>query len=168
MSLPALRSLFASFGATLCGAGLVLGALFVAASLMPTLVPRSPYLQGALSGLCFAVGYGLGWALRGLWRAFELPEASGRMRRRTLMVAGTVCGLTIVMAMWWHVVWQNRLRALMQLPDLNTSGLLAMTVIAVVVFVLLLVTVRLFTRLKRALARRFKRRLPPEPPRFWP
>nr|MCE2739783.1 hypothetical protein [Rhodobacter sp.] len=47
--------------------GLILGTLFFAASLTPSLVPRHPAVQGVLSGFCLAAGYGLGVALRALW-----------------------------------------------------------------------------------------------------
>ena len=49
---------------SLSGVGLFLGALFFAAALTPTLVPRSYVTQGALAGACFAIGYGAGV----LWR----------------------------------------------------------------------------------------------------
>ncbi|WP_240769049.1 hypothetical protein [Paracoccus liaowanqingii] len=35
------------------GMGLVIGALFVAGSLTPSLIPRSPEIQGILAGFCF-------------------------------------------------------------------------------------------------------------------
>jgi uncharacterized membrane protein len=50
------RSIWRSFS----GLGLLLGAVFLAASLTPSLIPRTFVLQGALAGVCFGVGYGLG------------------------------------------------------------------------------------------------------------
>ena len=52
---------------TFSGLGLVIGALFFAAALTPSLIPRSPLLQGVLSGVCFAIGYGLGVLLLAAW-----------------------------------------------------------------------------------------------------
>ena len=40
---------------SLSGVGLMLGALFFAASLTPTLIPRSYLTQGVLAGACFAI-----------------------------------------------------------------------------------------------------------------
>ena len=48
----------------LCGVGLILGTLFFAASLTPSLVPRTVQIQGLLAGLCMALGYGIGVLLR--------------------------------------------------------------------------------------------------------
>lgn len=42
---------------SLSGVGLALGALFFAAALTPTLVPRSYLMQGVLAGTCFAIVY---------------------------------------------------------------------------------------------------------------
>ena len=78
--MPSLSSSRAApFWSALCGAGLVLGMLFVVASLTPSLVPRSPLLQGVLSGLCFSAGYGCGVLLRRFWRMLgwaELPDVA--------------------------------------------------------------------------------------------
>ena len=40
--------------------GLLVGTLFFAASLTPSLNPRSVLVQGVLSGFCLAAGYGVG------------------------------------------------------------------------------------------------------------
>lgn len=145
---------------TLCGTGLVLGTLFFAASLTPSLVPRAPWLQGALSGLCFAAGYGLGALLRQLWRALGWPESQGRLRQLGLAGLLLLSLSSMVGALWWAAAWQNRLRALMGLPDIDSAGPLSIALVATAVFVLLLAVGRLFRRLRQALARRFTQRLP--------
>ena len=63
---------------SLSGVGLCLGTLFFAASLTPSLIPRGFLIQGALSGLCFAIGYGIGIAWQWLWRFLQLPEPGER------------------------------------------------------------------------------------------
>lgn len=156
----ALQGWFAALLSSLCGSGLVLGALFVAASLTPTLVPRSPVLQGALSGLCFAAGYALGVVLRGIWRALGLRETQGRFRQWTLTTILLFCVLAIGGSLGWAAAWQNRLRALMKMPAIDSAGQFTIVVVALVVFALLLLVTRLFRRLRQALTNRFERRLP--------
>ena len=68
---------------SLCGGGIVLGALFFAASLTPTLIPRNYLTQGVLAGTCFAIGYAAGIFWRWLWHYLELPEPSERLRSTT-------------------------------------------------------------------------------------
>ena len=62
---------------SLSGTGLLLGTLFFAASLTPTLIPRTYLTQGVLGGGVFAIGYGLGVFWRWLWGYMELPTPEG-------------------------------------------------------------------------------------------
>ena len=57
----------------LCTVGVLLGTLFLSVSLSPSLLPRPFAVQGVLSGLSFAFGYGLGVA--GLVDDAEHPPA---------------------------------------------------------------------------------------------
>jgi uncharacterized membrane protein len=61
--------------------GLLLGTLFFAASLTPTLVPRTSLTQGVLSGWCLAAGYGIGVFGDWLLTYVGLPKLEGRARR---------------------------------------------------------------------------------------
>lgn len=155
-----MRTLPLAFISSLCGAGLVLGTLFMAASLTPTLVPRAPMLQGVLSGVCFAAGYGLGVLGRNLWRALGWPTAGGRFRQASLAGVLLLCGITIGAALWWARVWQNRLRALMDMPAIDSAGPFTIAAVAAVAFALLLLLTRLFRLVRQGLARRMRQRIP--------
>jgi uncharacterized membrane protein len=155
-----LFNFFSSWFTSMCGAGLVLGTLFVAASLTPSLVPRAPLLQGVLSGLCFAAGYGSGVLLRGLWRSLGWPEARGRFRQISLGTVLLLCLLAMAGSLWWAAAWQNRLRALMDLPAIDSVGPIAIALVASGVFALLLLVARGFRHMRQALTGRFQRRLP--------
>ncbi|MEY2853387.1 MAG: hypothetical protein RL030_519, partial [Pseudomonadota bacterium] len=94
-------------------AGLLLGALFFLASLTPSLIPRAAPAQAALSGICIAIGYGLGVLLRWLWRYLELPVpafAKHPGRWRAVLV---VCALIFAVGLWRGQHWDNVLRELM-------------------------------------------------------
>ena len=45
------------------GVGLTVGGIFLAASLLPSLLPRFAVVQGVISGVSLVVGYGLGTAV---------------------------------------------------------------------------------------------------------
>jgi hypothetical protein len=97
-SVPKLERPLAVWSQSLCGAGVVLGTTFFAATLTPTLIPRSFSTQGILAGICFAIGYGCGVLLRSLWRYLELPEPRFRIRgivnaviAVVSLAVGTVC-----------------------------------------------------------------------------
>ena len=156
----AYRLRLTSFSSSLCVVGMALGVLLVAASLMPTLVPRSPLVQGLLSGVCLSAGYGLGVMLRGLWRALGLREARGRLRRWSIGAVLLVCATTMALALVWMATWQNRLRALMHMSPVEGTGVLLVLVLTLMVFVILLVLARLFGWLWMTLTQHVQRRLP--------
>jgi uncharacterized membrane protein len=142
------------------GLGLVLGTLFFAASLTPSLVPRGAVVQGLLSGLSLAAGYGLGVALRAGWYALQLPGPQGRTRTAGLVAAVAACALLTGGAMWQAAVWQNRLRALMEMPPLEASHPATVLVVAVGVFLAVLLLARLIRGTWRRLSARLARHLP--------
>ena len=80
--------------------GLVIGVLFFAVSLTPSLIPRPYMLQGVLSGCSLAAGYGLGVFGRWLWHYLELPALAPRLGRviRVLAVAG--CAGVAIVFLW--------------------------------------------------------------------
>ena len=86
------RRFFLSFSAT----GLALGTLFFAASLTPSLLPRTYVTQGLLSGVAMACGYGLGVLLSVLWFWLELQEPKDRVRLWLKAAAGGLCGLVVL------------------------------------------------------------------------
>jgi uncharacterized membrane protein len=122
--------------------GLLLGTLFFAASLTPTLIPRNYLTQGVLSGLSAAVGYGCGFFLRWLWRYLELPE----LRAHILM--------------WQASEWQNSIRRLMQLAPVDTAHPLEVGAIALITFVVLVAFGRLFKRTLVFVSEKLRRFVP--------
>ena len=70
--------------------GVLVGTVFLSVSLSPSLLPRPFAIQGVLSGLSFAAGYGLGVAGLGLWRFMQLPVAGKQTARRLSTIAGAL------------------------------------------------------------------------------
>ncbi|AWC22006.1 putative membrane protein [Aminobacter sp. MSH1] len=124
--------------------GLLLGTLFFAASLTPTLIPRNYLTQGVLSGLSAAVGYGCGFFLRWLWRYLELPELKARILIGGKLVAAVACGIVGLVFLWRASEWQNSIRSLMKLDPVDTAHPLEVGAIALVTFIVLVALGRLF------------------------
>jgi len=142
------------------GLGLLLGTVFFAASLTPSLVPRGATVQGLLSGMSLAAGYGLGVVLRGGWRALQLPSPQGRARTLFVLVAVAVSAALAGVTIWRAAVWQNRLRALMEMPPIEAIHPATVLGVTLAVFLLLVLVVRLIRGTWRRISARLARRLP--------
>lgn len=145
---------------SLSGVGLMLGALFFAAALTPTLIPRSYLTQGALAGGCFAIGYLAGLCWRWLWHYLELPEPSARVRSGANALAAAACLLIVIIFLWRSAEWQNSIRAVMKMTPVETAHPFKVCGIALITFVVLLALGRLFVLLARFLAARNRRFIP--------
>ncbi len=138
-------------------------AVFLAASLTPSLLPRPMLVQAVLSGLSFAVGYGLGAGWIALWRYLGLPAFGGRLARASGIVAAVICVSLVVVSLWHAVHWQNSLREIMGMEELPEFQPLLLVPVAVATFLLLLAVARVFrwlsVRASRGLARYVPRRV---------
>lgn len=138
----------------------MLGALFFAAALTPTLIPRSYLTQGALAGGCFAIGYFAGVLWRRLWHYLELPEPSARARSVANALVATGCLVVVIFSLWRTAEWQNEIRAVMKMAPVETAHPLKICAIALITFLVLLVLGRLFALIARFLAARIRRVIP--------
>jgi uncharacterized membrane protein len=145
---------------SLSGVGLVLGALFFATSLTPTLIPRSYLTQGALAGTCFAIGYGAGIFWRWLWHYLELPEPSARVRSATNALIAVGCFLIVVIFLWRAAEWQNSIRAAMKMEPVETAHPFKVCAIALITFLVILALARLFRLVTDFLSARTGRFIP--------
>ncbi|HVL20365.1 MAG TPA: alpha/beta-hydrolase family protein [Amaricoccus sp.] len=150
-----LGSLWRSFS----GLGLVIGAIFFALSLTPSLIPRAPALQGALGGLSFAIGYGLGNLAGGVWRWLELPIPPERIRRPATWIAAAAAAVVVLVYLWRSTAWQNSIRALMGMAPVESNGPLELAAVAVVVFLVMVLLARIFVLLIRLVERRAARHM---------
>jgi uncharacterized membrane protein len=145
---------------SLSGIGLVLGALLFAASLTPTLVPRSYLTQGVLAGACFAIGYGAGVLWRWLWHYLELPEPSLRIRSITNALVAVACVIVVIVYLWRAMEWQNSIRVVMKMEPVETAHPFKVCAIALITFFVLLALARLFKLVTRFLSTQIQRFVP--------
>ncbi len=154
------RRLVTSFLRSLSGPGLVLGTLFFAAALTPSLVPRATHFQGLISGVSLAAGYGIGVLGVMVWRGMQLPRATGWVLEWGRLVALIGCIGAAGFALSRAKGWQNELRSLMGMEPIPGVGVFTIAFVALAVFVLLLLLVRAFRGIRRAIARRLDPLLP--------
>ncbi|HET6630251.1 MAG TPA: alpha/beta-hydrolase family protein [Woeseiaceae bacterium] len=141
-------------------AGLLLGTLFAAFSLTPSLLPRSALMQGLVAGLSLAAGYAIGVIGGALWRYLELPLPRPRAARIVRAVAGVACLAVAVIFLLQAPEWQDSIRVQMDMPPVESTRPLTVGFIALLVFIVLLVAARLFRFTYRWIAQRLRRFVP--------
>lgn len=141
--------------------GLLIGTLFFALSMSPTLIPRPDTVQGIISGLALASGYGVGVFGIWIWKYFELPQPKEKSQNILQIAAGSFFLLITVISLWRATIWQNSLRQLMGMETDAFVQPVVVGLIAILVFLAVLLIGRLFLITKRFLARKMGNYVPP-------
>lgn len=140
---------------------ILLGLLFFAASLTPSLIPRGPEVQGILGGLVTAFGYLIGQIVSLLWRGAEMPRLSGRPAQiLTWIVAASVVAF-FLWVLWYSLTWQNDLREKMGMEPAAGLHMTKIVLFAVLTFVVAFLLGRLVASLFRLIRAWFYRIMPP-------
>ena len=137
--------------------GLLLGTLFFAASLTPSLLPRSFLTQGLVSGCSLAAGYFIGAFGHLLWAYMELPQPKGRLLRAAMLAAATGCAVVAVIFLWQTAGWQNSIRELMELKLVDTVYPFEVALTTLAVFAILMALAWFFRLTLRFVAIRVNR-----------
>jgi uncharacterized membrane protein len=142
------------------GLGMLVGAVFFAASLTPSLIPRTASVQGVLGGISFAMGYALGVLILWAWWYLELPAAGERLRRLAVWSVTAAAAVIVIAFLWRAADWQNSIRLLMGMPPVDSARPLQVGLIAAGVAALLILIGKLFLRTRGLIARRLERVMP--------
>ncbi len=113
---------------------ILLGLLFLAASLTPSLIPRDWVVQGILGGVVMALGYLIGRFCVACWRLLDLPEPKGRTVLAARLIVGVPTGIVLLWCLSSARRWQNGIRERMGMDLLESSNTFRMLVLALVVF----------------------------------
>ncbi|GIE95032.1 alpha/beta hydrolase [Paractinoplanes rishiriensis] len=139
--------------------GLVVAAVMFCMSLTPSLLPRSWLIQGLISGLLAAVGYGLGTLT--VWLGKQLtgrtPPRPGPIAWRVLAGVATV---GCVIFIYLGARWQTQIHRLVGLDPPPRIGYLLVLPVAVVTLVALIGLARLLRRAAQRLAALLSRWIP--------
>lgn len=137
--------------------GLLLGTLFFALSMSPTLLPRTNVIQGLISGLAMASGYGVGVFGIWLWSYLQLPKPKAYYQRKMQQIAAGIFLLTAVIFLWRASGWQNSLRELMGIEQGPGVQPVIIGLVAILVFLIVLFIARLFRMTHKAVSRQMQK-----------
>jgi uncharacterized membrane protein len=141
--------------------GLVFALTFFCLSVTPSLLPRGSVLQGIISGILTATGYGLGvlllWAVR---RLLGRPKPLLRPNRIAWIVLGVLSAILIVVFLWLGSGWQQEIHKLMGMDPPNRAGYILVLLIGVVLAVAFVGLGRVLRRTARWLTRLLGRFIP--------
>lgn len=155
-----LQSYFNRYSASFSFVGLVFATLLFAASLSPSLLPRHYIVQGLLSGLSTAVGYGVGVFSVWLWQYLEIPSPAAKVQVVSQRLSVVGVAIVVLSFLWRATVWQNSIRTLMEMQPVATAYPLRVAVIALFAAMILITAGRLLGRCWNFLADKLRRLLP--------
>lgn len=145
----------------LSAAGLITGALFWAAALTPSLIPRDGLLQGAIGGLCFSVGYALAVAVVALWVWLGFPLLP-RLLLKPVRVLSAIAALAIMLvAAFKGDSWQDEVRRALDMQPNGGSWPFVLLAVGLVLILLLMLAGRFFAALRDMVNAPLRRVLPP-------
>lgn len=142
-------------------AGLILGALFWAAALTPSLIPRDGLLQGAIGGLCFAAGYALAVAVVALWVWLGLPLLPKLLLKPIRILAAVAALAIMLVAAFKGDGWQDEVRTALDMPPNGGSWPVILILVGFVLIVVLMLAGRVFAALRDFVSAPLRRVLPP-------
>ena len=111
--------------------GVVVALLFFGISLTPSLLPRSWPIQGLLSGISAAGGYGVGVFIRWVFKHSPFPAASPRLQRWSWWAIWALAAVTIPFMLWLASGWQREIRDMVGVTSDDRYVYLGVFVIAV-------------------------------------
>ncbi|MEU0540499.1 alpha/beta-hydrolase family protein [Nocardia sp. NPDC005978] len=146
--------------------GVVIGAIFFAWSVSPSLLPRTWIFQGLVSGISAVIGYGVGCVLEWAFRKWAWPRIPARTRARVrlaqpgdrirqivklVIVLGAALGAAAILAR--SARWQRDLQVLMGMEPTETSSYLRAELLAAATVALVIGLFRLVRWLIRTIVR---------------
>lgn len=118
----------------ICIPSLMLGVMFFAMSLTPSLIPREPMVQGILGGLVMAIGYLCGRIAALIWLAVDFPRLSQPISRILLLLLVGLALASLAFTLTASLTWQNDLRTKMGMQAVDSLNTVSVLVVASATF----------------------------------
>lgn len=140
--------------------GLVVGALFFAFSLYPSMLPRTYIFQSVISAITLVIGYGIGVLGEWLWHYLQIPALKNRARKITIGIFVGLVAFAVLSASWQAVGWQNSVRQVFGIESIGITYILFSAVLTLVIAIVLLIIARSIRKLYQFIAALINKLLP--------
>lgn len=140
--------------------GAVLGVVFAAMSVTPSLVPRAWIVEALLSGVCLITGYAIGAFLGWAYRALQLPVAPASVERTIWRILPWAAVALLILAGWPGLLWQNEQYDLLGMDDTAPWVWVLSPLLGLLVAAMFLGIGRTIRWVGRKITRWLQRRLP--------
>jgi uncharacterized membrane protein len=140
--------------------GLVLAVLAYLCSLTPSLLPRTSWAQGLVSGLAAAGAYAVGVVVTRGGRWAGVPSLTARTHRRIRYTVAMFVVVSVPVMLWLSAGWQNEVRRAVDMPAQGRYLYVEVFAIGAALFAGLIGMARLFRDLYRVVLRRLLRFIP--------
>jgi uncharacterized membrane protein len=141
--------------------GLIVSSLFFFNSLFPSLLPRPWWLQGVLSGLSAAIGYGIGVVLSFLIRWFTEYEVPKKVKFWAWRISKFVLPLLLVVYLYLGRQWQNGVRNLLGEETIDGAHTVRILLTSALIFFILIALARFVKSGGAKLNKFLDKKLPP-------
>jgi uncharacterized membrane protein len=136
------RTVLGQFRGSFSYVGSAVATLFFAESLSPSLLPRHFAVQGILSGVALAVGYGIGVFLVSLWNYLGLRKPGDTIQRVSKRITTVAVAMVAALYLWRESIWQDSIRQLMGMEPVESAYPVRVAAIALLTGGLLIGAVR--------------------------
>lgn len=140
--------------------GLAGAILFGVSSFTPSLLPRTPVLQGILAGIAAAFGYGIGEAIAWVAGRLARRHPGPVLRRRAWWALGIVGGAAVLVGLVAGWRWQGQIHERMGETAPIAPSMLVVLAMALLVFAGLVAVSRFLRRIGRWVLQRVLRYVP--------
>lgn len=156
---PTLKHRITSYIKTFNFFGVAFGVLLFCLSLLPSILPRPWLMQGVISGISFAIGYGLGILSSKTIRWMVQKDPSKQIKMYAWRSLWAVPFIMLTFIILGHT-WQNEVRELVGQQPANDIHILNIAILSLLVFFSLLYISRGIRLLSRKLSKLFAKWLP--------
>lgn len=140
----------------------LVAAVFFYAAMTPSMLPRTPLVQGFVSGAAAAIGFQLSYFLRWLWNFLELPRTPVHWNPRLRLVLFGLAAAIVLYGLWRGFGWQNDTRAAVSLEPLESYEPLTVLLFSAIFFVVFWAILRGLGFILRQVVRLLNKVLPPK------